>query len=403
MAIEVGLLASLVGRYTNSVVNEQANLAAPLLGKGVIKKINKPDKVGIVNIKAGELASAKFLADGASLPQGRDLRPVQGTYLPVALFERIRIPRLAAMLASSTDDGVDIVKEQMDTAGQTLGRMLERGILGSQIGAPTAIVNAGSTTFTVADVSPWRVGQAFEVWNGVTAIEGTSEATLLTVTAIAISEVGDSTITFSGSGGGGGNAVQWQTTFAFFLRGSRDTGATLTSLADVCNGTTTLYGVVGTSNEWSGNVDATAQPLTVGLLRQSITTVVRRRGLKPKHLICNRKNEERYSNQLLNNRRFMSGTMDARGSADVEIEGIPLFLTENMGDSEAILFQPEDVKLHVFRDFAPDFDGKASKGMNAGAMMVSDQEFVYDVQVWGAFQLRAERRNGCLRYSGLNG
>jgi hypothetical protein len=402
MAIEVSTLAALVGRYTNSVVNEQANMAAPLVGKGIIKKINKPDKVGIVNIKAGELASAKFLSDGASLPQGRDLRPVQGTYLPVALFERIRIPRLAAMLASSTDDGIDIVKEQMDTAGKTLGRMLERGIFGSQIGSPTATVNAASTTFTVADVSPWRVGMAFEVWNGSTAIEGTSEATILQVVSISISEVGDSTITFSGSNSGG-NAVQWLTTYTFQLRGSKDTGAGMTSLADVCNGTTTLYGVAGTSQEWSGNLDSTAQPLTVGLLRQSITTVVRRRGDKPKYLLCNRKNEERYSNQLLNNRRFMSGTMDARGSADVEIEGIPLFLTENIGDSEAILFQPDDVKLHVFRDFAPDFDGKASKGMNSGAMIVSDNEFVYDVQVWGAFQLRAERRNGCLRFSGLNG
>lgn len=401
MAIEVSTLSALVGRYTNSIVNEQANEAAPLVGKGIIKKINKPDKVGVVNIKAGELASAKFLADGASLPQGRDKAPVQGTYLPVGLFERIRIPRMAAMLASSTDDGIDIVKEQMDTAGKTLGRVLERGIFGAQIGSPTATVAAAATSFTVADVSPWRVGMGFEVWNSSTAIEGTSEATLLQVTNITYNETGDSTITFSGSNAGGA-AVQWLTTYTFHLRGSKDTGAVMVSLADVC-GTSTLYGVAATSNEWSGNVDTTSQPLTVGLLRQAITTVVRRRQDKPKYLVCNRKNEERYSNLLINNRRFMEGKMDARGSAAVEIEGVPLFLTENIGDSEAIFLQPEDVKLHVFRDFAPDFDGKASKGMNSGAMIVSDNEFAYDVQVWGAFNVRAERRNGCFRFSGLNG
>lgn len=402
MAIEVSALASLVGRYTNSVVNEQANLAAPFVGKGIIKKLNKPDKVGIVNIKAGEMASVKFLADGATLPVGGDKLPVQGTYLPVGLFGRIRIPRLAAGLASSTEDGIDIVKEQMDSCGKTLGRTLERGIFGSQIGSPTATVNAASTTFTVADASPWRVGMAFEVYNGSTAIEGTTEATILRVASVAISETGDSTITFTGSNAGG-NAVQWLTTYNFYLRGSQVSGAGMVSMADVCSTSATLYGVAATSNEWSGNTDSTSQPLTVGLLRQSITTLVRRSQEKPDYLVCNRKNEERYSNQLINNRRFMSGKMDAVGGSAVEIEGIPLFLTENLGDSEAILFKQDDVKLHVFRDFKPDFDGQASKGMNNGAMLVSDSEFVYDVQVYGAFNLRAERRNGCLRFSGLNG
>jgi hypothetical protein len=400
MGIEAHTLSALVGRYTNSVVNEQANLAAPLLGKGVMKKMTKPDKVGIVNIKAGEMAGVKFLADGTTLPQGRDKTIVQGSYLPVALLERIRIPRMAAMLASSASDGVDIVKEQMDTAGQTLGRTLERGIFGSQIGSPVATVTAGSTSFLVADVSPYRVGMGLEVWNGSTAVEGTSEASLITVTKVTPNEEGDSTIEFSGSGSGGGNAIQWLTTYTFHLRGSKDLNATLISLADVCS-TNTLLGVAATSNEWHGNTVAGSQPLTVGLLRQSITSIVRRRGEKPSHFICNRKNEERYSNLLLNNRRFMEGKMDARGTAAVEIEGIPLFQTENLGDSEGYLFNDKDVKLHVFRDFAPDFDGKARKEMGAAAFMVSDNEFVYDVQVWGAFQLRPERRNGCLRFTGL--
>jgi hypothetical protein len=401
MAIEVSAISALVGRFTNSVVNEQANNAAPLIGKGIIKKLNKPDKVGIVNIKAGELASVKFLADGATLPVGGDKLPVQGTYLPVGLLERITIPRMSAALASSTDDGIDIVKEQMETAGKTLGRQLERGIFGSQIGSPTATVNAASTTFTVADVSPFRVGMAFEVYNGSTAIEGTSEATLLRVVSIAYSETGDSTITFSGSNAGG-NAVQWLTTYTFHLRGSKDSGAQMVSLADVC-GTSTLYGVAATSNEWSGNVDSTSQPLTAGLLRQAITTVVRRRGEKPGVIVSNRKNEERYSNGLLNNRRFMSGTMDAVGGGAFEIEGIPWFTTENIGDSELLMLNKDDLKLHVFRDFSPDFDGQASKGMNRSAMIVSDSSFVYDVQVWGAFNLRAERRNGCYRFSAING
>jgi hypothetical protein len=401
MSITVDQISALVGRYTNSVVNQQANLAAPLVGKGVIKKIVKPDKVGIVNIKAGELSSIKFIADGAALPTGSNQRPVQGTYLPVALLERITIPRMASSLASSLQDGIDVVKEQMDTAGLTLGRHLERGIIGSQLASPAVQVDIADTTMEVVDASGFRVGMAFEVWNGGTAIEGTTEGSLLVVTNIARSETANDVITFSAAGGAGAVAA-WLVSYTLHLRGSKDANAGMVSLADVCS-TSSLYGVAATSNEWSGVSRAGPEPFTVGALREAITSSVRRRGEKPTHLLVNRKNEERYSNQLINNRRFMSGKMDAVGDANVEIEGIPLFLTENLTDAEAYLINQKDIKLHVFRDFAPDFDGGEKKGMNRGAVLVSDSSFVYDVQVWGAFNLRAERRNGCVRFAGLNG
>jgi hypothetical protein len=399
MPIEVTALGSLLGRYTNSVVNEQANESAPLLKGTALKKLKKKDKLGVVNVKAGELASASFLADGGTLPQGRDILPVQGTYFPIPLFERVRIPRLAAETASSTEDAVDIVMEQLSTAGQTLGRLLDRAIIGTQLGSPAATVAVGSTTFQVADPAPFRVGMALEVWNGATAIEGTTEATLIRVTRIAlpVDGIGNTTITFSASGALGVNVVQWLTSYTFQLRGSKQAGATMVSLTDVYN-TTDLYGIAATGNEWSGNVDTSGVPLTVGAMRSWLTTTVRRRGEKPQFILCNRKNEERYSNQMLNNRRFMSGTMDAVGSSSFEFEGIPLFLDENVGDSDLFFLNNKDVQLHVFRDFAPDFDGGAKKSMDRSAMLVSDSEFVYDLQVWGAYNVRAERRNGGGRF-----
>jgi hypothetical protein len=184
--------------------------------------------------------------------------------------------------------------------------------------------------------------------------------------------------------------------------GSQGSNATMVTLADAC-GTSTLHGVAATGNEWSGITDSTTTTLTVGAMRALMTTVVRRRGKKPKFILCNRKNEERYSNQLLNNRRFMSGKMDAVGGAAFEFEGVPLFCDENIGDTEMYFFNDEDVTLHVFRDFASDFDGAAKKGLDRGAMLVSDTSLVYDVQVWGAFNTRVERRNGCARFSAIAG
>lgn len=398
MTITVSQITALVGRYTNSVVNEQVNSECPLIGKGVLKKVKKKDKLGVVNIKAGELGSAQFIADGGTLPTGGDLAPVQGTYLPVGLFARVAIPRIAATLASSLDDGIDIVKEQMDTCGKTIGRMLGRGVVGNSLGAPTATVAIGSSTFTVASPGAWRVGMAFEVWNGASPIEGTIEAELLRVTKVDIPAdgVGDTTITFTGSGTE--NVAQWLVTHTFYLRGAKSNA--MTSLQDI-TAAASLYGQSQNSNEWAGNLDATTTTLTVEAMRALMTTVVRRRGRKPTHLLCNRKNEERYSNRLLNNRRFASGKMDAVGGSEFEFEGLPVFTDENFDDTDLYLFNSEDVKLHVFRDASPDFDGGESKGMNRAAVLISDSQLIYDVQVLGIYNLRVERRNGTGRMSAL--
>lgn len=399
MAITVSQITSLVGRYTNEVVNEQVNSETPLIGKGVLKKLKKKDKIGIVNVKAGELQSGGYIADGGSLPTGGDVLPAQGTYSPVGLFARIAIPRIAAALASSVDDGIDLVKEEMDSCGKTIGRLLGRGVAGNSLGSPTATVAAAATTFTVASPAGWRVGMSVEVWNGASAIEGTTEANLIRVSNVAIPAdgVGDSTITFT-TAGGAGNLVQWLTTYTFYLRGGKSNA--MTSLQDVC-ASASLYGVAHTTNDWSANLDSTTATLSVPALRSLMTTVVRRRGKKPSHLLCNRRNEERYSNQLINNRRFMSGKMDAVGGAAFEFEGIPVFTDENFDDTDLYFFQDEDVKLHVFKDAAPEFDGGESKGMNRGAVIISDSQLIYDVQVLGIYNLRCERRNGTARMSAL--
>jgi hypothetical protein len=400
MAIEVQNLSALVGRFTNSVVTEQANLEAPLIGSGKLKKVVKKDKVGIVNIKAGEMRGVKFLADGQTLPLGGQILPLQGTYLPVVLFGRVDIPRMAAALASSTEDGVDIVMEQMDTLGKTLGRTQGRAVFGSQIGAPSATVTA-ATTFTPAsnDTAPFRVGQYIEVWNATTAIEGTTEADLIQVTAV---DHETKVVTFVASGLAGVNTVPWLSTYTIHLRGSKASNAAMVSLADVASKTGALYGQPANGQDWSGNtIDLAGGSLSTDAFRNAIDLSVRRRGVKPSLIVCNRVNERRYSDTLLNNRRFANGKMDAVGDSGFEVEGIPFFLDENCGDIDVYMMPKDDIKLHVFRDFAVDFDGQAAKGMNRSAMMVSDTQFAYDVQVWGAFNLRAERRNGLMRITNI--
>lgn len=180
------------------------------------------------------------------------------------------------------------------------------------------------------------------------------------------------------------------------MRGAKSTNATMVSLSDVFSTSAALYGIAATTQEWSGNSDSTGVALTVGQLRSWLSAIVTRRGEMPTHILLNRKNIERYGNQMINQRRFVSGTMDAVGSQVPEFEGIPLFQDENLQDAELIFFNNKDVKLHEFKALGADFDGgsSASKGMSRSALMLSDSEFVYDMQVWGAYNVRAERRNG---------
>jgi hypothetical protein len=107
---------------------------------------------------------------------------------------------------------------------------------------------------------------------------------------------------------------------------------------------------------------------------------------------------------LLNNRRFAPGQkMDAVGDSGFELEGLHWLEDENVSDADVFFHNKEDVKLHVFRKPSPEFHGNQKKGMNMGAVLISDAQLIYDVQILGIYQMRVQRRNGSGRLSGING
>jgi hypothetical protein len=397
MPITVSQISSLVGRYTNSVVNEQVNMECPFVGEGVIKRKKIKDKLGVVNIKGGELSSTSILSDGGTLPAGGSIQPVQGTYLPIPFFARVEIPRVAAKLASSLQDGINLVNEQMETCGSTLGRQLGRSVFVQSLGSPTATVNAASTTFSVTSAAGLRIGMGFEVWNGASPIEGQGADTLVVAAITAPLDGSNPVVTFVGTNAGG-NLTQWLTTYTLYLRGAR--GNPMVSLSDV-TAAASLYSVVHTARDWAGILDSTTTTLQTTSLRRMITAMARKRGRKPTHIVSNRLNEERYSNLLINNRRFTTGKMDAVGGAAFELEGIPWICDENVDDTDVFMFNDKDVLLHEFQDFEPELDGGKKGSMGWGAALISDTTLTYDVQVLGMFNLRVLRRNGTGRFSAL--
>jgi hypothetical protein len=402
-AINVAEIRDLISRFGNNMINEQAYIETPFVGKK-LKRKKIPDKIGVVNIKAGPLSSVKFIRDYGTLPQGGSKKPRQGRYDPVGIFGRIEIPRIAAKVVTNTQDGINLVKENIDACSKGLGLTLGLGAIGASIGVPAAQVVAGSTTFTVTDPAPWRVGFGFEVYdpNTSTIMEG-DDGSELVVTKVDMpaNGEGNTTITFEGTGAGNGNAVQWETTYKFYIRGTQDgADSKMTDLEDI-TANASLYGVSNTVDEWHGNLDDEEGPLSIERLSKNMVTYRRRRGEKPSFILCNSRNVQRYDDQLINNRRFASGKMDAQGDIPSEYQGVKFFVDEVVKDADAYFVNEKDIALHVFSDFEVEMDGGGSKEMGRGSMLVSDERLIYDTQVLGIFNLRCERRNGLTRITNI--
>ena len=412
MAITFNEIAELVARFGNAVVNEEANMAATTIGKSVIKKEKQSGTVGIVNVKSGGLGSTRFIADGGNLPEGTNNDITQLAYHPKAIFSRLSVPRISALTCVSKQDGVNLVKEQMQSAGEDLGRTLGRALFGTTLGAittpgpaPGTFGVAGIATVRVADLSGYRVGCAIEgitdtgpttnLFGVVTNIDWlTADVTMqLFVDAAHTTPATDT----------GVPATTNATSPVLPAPAPRIQGSTATGVDAMCSLTdaassTLAAGSLGTAGNYSdvataggdftGNDNAAPVAISVVAMDTLSARIQRRRGLGWTHLIMNSLSLQEYLNLLVSERRFT--IRDATSSPDPATsmyQGKPVIVDENINDKTILYFNDKDVKLAEWRSFGPDSDGK-------DAAMVSDSKFVYDTQMFGMYNLRITRRNG---------
>lgn len=382
MAITASAIGALVGRYNNKVVVPQALLNFPALEQGAIEKLERPTERGTINVKAGGLDATGLLADAGTLPAGTNVDITQLNYDGVYLFTRLKIPRGGATISKDPADGVNVVMEQMKTAGRDLGRTLGRLWYRSNLGTHGTASLAG-TTVTVTDAAAYRIGMTVEVRNS-----GGSQTQTFVVQAIART-----------AGGAGGTLTATSGFTAaiaaddtFHIKGSVDNS--FVSLDDAADSTSSLYGQAATALEWAGNEDASTTTLTPEALKKVLVDVQRRGGEKPSHMLLNSLNEMRLYNQMDDEIRYTGSKIDQYGKT-MTFNGIEYIVDENVPDTHIFFHQKRVAKLHVFRDFAPDFDGAKKPGMSLASALVSDATLTYDVQLWGSFQGRFEERR-CL-------
>ena len=437
MAITFNEIAELVARFGNQIVTEQANMAAPFVGKGHIKKVKQAGTVGIVNVKTGGINSTGFISDGGVLPSGSNTEPVQLAYHPKALFSRLSVPRIAALTCISKQDGVNLVREQMETVGADLGRTLGRALFRS--GAmplpfitpftttPTTVNNqpATATTNVVGgiDISGYRVGHTFtgaDILGTGTGSPG-AQNVMLVVESIdyAANQVTFAVHTILANGTLGpqivlaniGDDLDFGTpglSALLPLDGGNIQNA-MTSLLDLSSstvapagttlGTTGNYsGIAAAGGDYSGSEVAAGGALTIELMDNLSKQVKRRSGKPWTHAVMNSTVFHDYMSLLLSNRRFVGSgqAADAGTSSTATYEGKPICVDENMPDQELLLFTDSDTKLAEWRDFQPDYDGKK-------AAMVSPTDFIYDTQIFGMYNVRCTKRSGLGKLTGITG
>ena len=431
MAISFNEIDFLVARFGNKIVNEQVNLEAPTVGKGILKKENQSGTIGIVNVKQGGISSTRFIGDSGVLPDGASVDIQQLTYSPKALFTRLAIPRISALTVVSKQDGVNLVKEQMESVGQDLGRTLGRAIFSSADGevleAVTSSLASGSQTIRMDDVSGIRVGQqltGFTPTGGgippgtnlalrVTAVDHNSNplsAGVANVTGLLVNDDGATiavggidfaqgavitdageSVTLGDTPTIQGSAADGMCALLDAASSTVDAGAlgTTGNYADA-SGSTTLSG-------WTGNeTNAGGVTLTLDMMDSLSKKIHRKRGQPWTHLIVNANQAFSYLGLLTDTRRYM---VQQKAGADasptnVTYEGKAVVVDENMTDTEIYFHNQKDVRLAEWRKFGPDYDGKK-------AAMVSDTRFEYDTQIFGMYNLRLPRRDGLGKITNL--
>lgn len=379
-------IASLLARFGNKVVHEQANLNNALVAKGVVKKKKTSGQRHIVNIKAGGMDSTGFISDAAALPSGSEVALKQGVVDPVALFSRLSIPRVAAEVANGASDAVNLVKEQMQSTGEDLGRTLARAMYSSTLGALTAAASATNTAFRTTDPSGYRVGQTLDFYTAAGTLKASKRVKKIVVPANGdLAATNPATITLTAAVGAALTAG-----INVYLKGAQ--GNNINSLAD-CAANASLHSLATTADEWHGNLATTVGALTLAKMRDMSRTIRYRSRKKWSHVLASPVNCQRILELHVSNIRYTSGKADESG-LDVMFEGKSIFEDDNAPDGDLFFHQQDDCYLAVWREPSAQFDGKTPQ-------MVSDTSLVFDTQFLAIQNFVFTRRNSSGRMTGI--
>ncbi len=392
MGITTSDVLLLAARYGAKKVEEQSDLSAPFAAKEMTT-IKQEGQTGYVTIKTGGLSSTQFLADGAALPTGSNIQPLQMTYIPRHLVTRLTLPRGGLELCKDVKDGVALVMEELDTAANDVARQKGRAVFSSQITLDTECSAVGASSITVSDALGYRIGATVTL--GSLAIPATRE-TAVVESVDFVSGIVTFTVALPGSITG----LPPADIIAFLGNAESNSPE---SLDNVTSASADVYGKSASDagfEEWKGTQVASGGTISTGSLREIHDQIRIRRGQEIDCVVTNPIQMTNYLDLFTSNERFQRGDVLDNYALLPTFDGKKFVVDPNCPRSKAYLVNKKDVLIHEFRAFGPVVDGdKRSSGM--GAAIVSQNTFSWDVQMHESMNLRVLHRAGCGALTGL--
>ena len=328
---------------------------------------NKPQMVGTVQTKKGTGRSGGVTSDGATRRAGGVVQLNKGTYDFKIYENNLEVP-LGLTKVARGGDGIDFLMEQLNTMGSQYGCDIDQLVDGKLLDAPDTTMAIAATTFTVADPAGYVEGEEYDHYTTGDVYQQTFRVTNIAPPTSSL--FGAWTITVET-----GVSIAILTTAKIYMFGAGDSTKRLASLADVCNSSTTMYGL-STTNYPSGlSVALSAWDNVSGRRMNDTIAVVS--GNRPTHIATNSMGATKIINASVAQRRFTSGEMDPYQGAVPKFDELPIVISEQMSGKKIKFINANRCFLHQFWAFGFDQDGVGNSGFSGSILKLSEDKVAY--------------------------
>lgn len=328
---------------------------------------NMPRMVGTIQVKKGTARSGNITTDGATRREGSVVQFNKGTYDFKIYENNLEIPLGVANVVQG-GDGINFMKEQLNTVGSQFGADMDRLIAGAQLVAPDTTMSAGATTFTLADPAGYIEGEEYDHYTTGDVYQQTFRVTNIAPSTTSL--FGAFTITVETA-----VSIAIATTAKIYLRGAGSSTNRTVSLSDVCSSSTSLYGLSTTLNPSGISVALSAWDNISG--RRMNDTIAIMCGERPTHIAVNSIGASKIINALVGLRRFNSGDVDVYGGIVPKFDELTIVKSEQL-DSRTIRFiNAAKCFVHQFWPFGMQSDGIGAGGFSKTFFKLSEDKVSY--------------------------
>lgn len=387
MALTVNEILDITARFAPKAAEEQVGDFSDVPGRYIpTKKVL--GETDYIRVKSGGLASHGWIGDGGTLPEGDNKGVTQKQIEEAIYVGRLDLPRGAMRKAKSKRDGLNLLKEQLDSCGETYARDMLAALYGVPGVNPSATVNVGATTLLIPWESggPFRAGHAYDVYRGANRIDR------FVVKDRALKPDGSNRLSLTLLSGA---LQQWLDTDEIYSRGARDDA--MISIEDVV-ADAALHGIATTDGlNWQAHRDTTTTDLDPVAVRELSSQMKIGNGHRPEWFITGTERHDDFVDTYHEILRVSPGGTADSYSMKPRVDGMEIVEDPFCRGNRAYMGSKKALSMRIYKDWGPDVDGEidgAGSGSNpVAAAMISQTKYSFDIQMSCARQLKCTNRS----------